>query len=383
MLALKWSGLTFGTVLASALVLYSPAKAADAKREPAGRLKDGTQVDAITLSNERGVSVRILSYGATLQSLIAPGRDGTRADVTLGYDDLASYENRPNYFGVTVGRFANRIGGGRFALDGRTYQLSQNDKVNSLHGGIKGFDKHNWRVVSVSGGPVASVVLAHRSPDGDQGYPGQIDATTTYALDELGALTITFEAKTTKPTVVNMTNHAIFNLAGEGSAGGAMGHRLTVPADAYTPVDAKLIPTGERRPVAGTPFDFRRPRVIADGLRDGRDEQIRFGQGYDHNFALDKGQTATPQLAARLEDPVSGRVLEVLTTEPGLQFYTGNFLDGTYLGKRGNLYRMGDGIALEPQKFPDAPNKPTFVSARVDPGRPYRHVMVYRVSIAR
>ena len=301
----------------------------------------------------------------------------------LGYDDLASYEARPNYFGVTVGRFANRIGGGRFTLDGRAYQLTQNDKANSLHGGAKGFDKHVWRVVSVESGPVASVVLAHHSPDGDQGYPGALDATVTYALDEQGALTISFEAKTTKPTIVNMTNHALFNMAGEAAPEGAMLNRLTIPAAAYTPVDATLIPTGELRPVEGTVFDFRKPRVIAEGLRDGRDEQIRFGLGYDHNFALDKGVTATPQLAARLEDPASGRVLEVLSTEPGLQFYSGNFLDGTYVGKGGRLYRMGDGIALEPQKFPDAPNKPSFVSARVDPGRPYRHVMVYRVSVAR
>lgn len=375
------TGMTLG--LAASLLWSGAALAAEAKREAAGRLKDGTAVEAITLSNANGVSARILTYGATLQSLMAPGRDRARADVVLGYDDLASYENRSNYFGVTVGRFANRIGGGRFSLDGQTYQLTQNDKANSLHGGTKGFDKHVWRVVSIRSGPVASVTLAHRSPDGDQGYPGQLDATLTYSLDERGALTLAFDARTTKPTVVNMTNHALFNMAGEGAPEGAMLNRLTVPADSYTPVNATLIPTGELRAVAGNAFDFRRPRAIADGLRNGRDEQIRFGQGYDHNFALNKGQTATPQLAARLEDPASGRVLEVLSTEPGLQFYSGNFLDGTIVGKGGHLYRMGDGIALEPQKFPDAPNKPNFISARVDPGRPYRHVMIYRVSIAR
>ena len=372
-----------GVMLAAMMLWSSAAAAAEAKREPAGRLKNGTAVEAITLSNKAGVSARILTYGATLQSLIAPGRDGRRADVVLGYDDLASYEARSNYFGVTVGRFANRIGGGRFTLDGRTYQLTQNDKANSLHGGVAGFDKHVWRVVSVRGGPAASVTLAHTSPDGDQGYPGRLDATLNYSLDDRGALTLAFDAKTTKPTVVNMTNHALFNMAGEGAPEGAMLNRLTIPAAAYTPVDATLIPTGELRPVTGNVFDFRRPRVIAQGVRDGRNEQIRFGQGYDHNFALDKGLTATPQLAARLEDPASGRVLEVLSTEPGLQFYSGNFLDGTIVGKAGHLYRMGDGIALEPQKFPDAPNKPNFVSARIDPTRPYRHVMIYRVSIAR
>ncbi|MET0376751.1 MAG: aldose epimerase family protein, partial [Rhizorhabdus sp.] len=223
-------------------------------------------------------------------------------------------------------------------------------------------------------------ILSYSSPDGDSGYPGKLDVTVTYSLDEAGALTIAYDAKTTKPTIVNMTNHAIFNLAGEGSPLGATGHLLTIPARAYTPVNARLIPTGEVRAVKGTVFDFQTPRRIADGIRDGQDEQIRFGQGYDHNYALDKGQTKTPELAARLEDPASGRVLEVLSTEPGVQFYTGNFLDGTYVGKSGHLYRMGDGIALEPQKFPDAPNQPRFLSARVDPGKPYRHVMIYRLS---
>jgi aldose 1-epimerase len=193
-------------------------------------------------------------------------------------------------------------------------------------------------------------------------------------------LAITFDATTDAPTFVNLTNHAIFNLGGEGAPGGALGQLLTIPAQAYTPVSADLIPTGELRPVASTAFDFRKPRRIADGIRDGRDEQIRFGRGYDHNFALDKGLTASPELAARLEDPASGRVLEVLTTEPGVQLYAGNFLDGTLAGKGGHLYRMGDGIALEPQKFPDAPNHPSFVTARVDPVRPYRHAMVYRLS---
>lgn len=377
-------GVVLALVAAATTALTAgTASAAEVQRSAAGTLKDGTAVEAITLVGTNGVSARVLTYGATLQSLIAPDRDGNKADVVLGYDDLADYVDHPNYFGVTVGRYANRIAGGTFTLDGKKFQLPLNDKTNSLHGGGKGFDKQVWRVVSVKNGPVASVVLAHRSPDGDSGYPGQFDVTVTYSLDDKGSLTIAFEGKTSKPTIVNMTNHAIFNLAGEGSPMGATGHRLTVPAATYTPVDAKLIPTGERRPVAGTVFDFRSPRVVADGIRDGHDQQIRYGQGYDHNFALDKGLTAKPELAARLEDPQSGRVLEVLTTEPGVQFYTGNFLDGTYLGKKGHLYRMGDGIALEPQKFPDAPNHPDFVSARVDPGKPYRHVMIYRLSTTR
>lgn len=358
----------------------APALAADAAREPAGRLADGSPIEAVTLRNGKGVAARIITYGATLQSLAAPDRTGKAAEITLGHDNAADYEARPTYFGVTVGRYANRIAGGRFTLAGRTHQLSQNNGTNSLHGGVRGFDKRNWRIVSISSGPVARVVLGLTSPDGDQGYPGKLDVTVTYALDEQGNLEIAFDARTDRPTVVNMTNHALFNLAGDGAPEGTARQLLTIPARSYTPVDATLIPTGELRPVEGSVFDFRTPRLIAAGLRDGRDPQIAAGRGYDHNFALDKGQTATPELAARLEDPVSGRVLEVLSTEPGLQFYSGNFLDGTLTGRSGRVYRMGDGIALEPQKFPDAPNQPKFASARIDPGKPYRHVMVYRLS---
>ncbi len=381
MRAIRKTGIIVATLLA-ALSAHA-ADAAEAKRTPAGTLKDGTAIEAVTLSNGHGVSAKILSYGATLQSLMGPDRAGKIADVVLGYDDLASYVDHPNFFGVTVGRYANRIAGGRFTLDGKTYQLPLNDKVNSLHGGGKGFDKVAWTVVSIKSGPTATLVLGHRSPDGESGYPGNLDVTVTYTLDEAGNLGIAYDAKTDAPTIVNMTNHAIFDLGGEGSAMGANGHRLTIPAKAITPVDDKLIPTGALQPVQGTVFDFRSGRIVGEGIRDGRDQQIRYGHGYDHNFALDKGLTAKPELAARLEDPVSGRVLDVLTTEPGVQFYTGNFLDGTFVGKKGHLYRMGDGIALEPQKFPDAPNKPSFISARVDPGKPYHHAMIYRLSVAR
>ncbi|MFD1951677.1 aldose epimerase family protein [Sphingomonas arantia] len=377
---------TLGLIVHTAALLAGMAGTAQATtiaRAPAGTLADGTAIETITLTNKAGLTARVLTYGATLQAVIAPDRNGRMADVVLGYDDLKSFVDHPNFFGVTVGRFANRIAGGTFTLDGKRYQLPLNDKTNSLHGGGKGFDKVAWRVVSITPGPVAKLVLAYTSPDGESGYPGKLDVTTTYTLDESGSLGIAFDAKTTKPTVVNMTNHGIFDLGGEGSPTGAMGHLLTIPARAITPVDAKLIPTGELRPVEGTAFDFRAPRVIGLSLRDGRDQQLRYGQGYDHNFALDKGVTATPGLAARLMDPASGRVLEVLTTEPGVQFYTGNFLDGTFVGKSGHLYRMGDGIALEPQKFPDAPNQPTFVSARVDPGKPYHHQMIYRFSVQR
>lgn len=370
-------------VACATALLSQTANAASAKREAAGTLADGSKIEAITLTNEAGVSARILTYGATLQSLLAPDRTSKIADVILGDDDVSTYESQPNFFGVTVGRYANRIAGGQFTIDSKSYQLPLNDKTNSLHGGDKGFDKQVWSITSMKSGPTAQVVLEHRSPDGASGYPGELAAKVTYSLDEQGALQIAFAASTTKPTIVNMTNHAIFNLAGEGSPQGATFHKLTIPATSYTPVNAALIPTGERRAVAGSVFDFRNGRILADGLRDGKDEQIVMGRGYDHNFALDKGVTAQPQLAARLEDPSSGRVLEVLSTEPGLQVYTGNFLNGTHLGKSGHLYRMGDGIALEPQKFPDAPNQPGFTSARVDPGKPYSHVMIYRLSVAR
>ena len=368
------------SALSLACVMAGPAFAADASQAPAGTLSNGSAVTAVTLKAANGVSATILSFGATLWKLDAPDRDGKVADVLLGYDDIASYEKRPNFWGATIGRYGNRIADGKFTLDGKTYQLPQNDHGQSLHGGGKGWDVQNWKVESVKSGPVATAVFTLVSPDGDSGYPGTVKTKVTYSLDEKGNLQIVFEATTDKPTVINMTNHAIFNMAGEGSPRDAIQDLLTIPASHYTPVNDKLIPTGELRDVTGTAFDFRKATVVGERIRDGKDEQIVMGRGYDHNFALDKGVTKTPELAARLEDPVSGRVLELLTTEPGVQFYAGNFLDGTFIGKNGHLYRMGDGIALEPQKFPDSPNHANFPSTRVDPGKPYKHVMIYRVS---
>ncbi len=341
-------------------------------RAPFGALPDGTAVEAITLANGT-LSVTVLTYGATLQALHAPDRNGTMADVLLGSDDLPGYLNQTAYFGATIGRYANRIAHGRFTLDGQAHQLPLNNGPNTLHGGVAGFDRAVWKVAAVSD---SGVTLAHASPDGDQGFPGTLEATATFAL-EGNALTIDYAATTDRPTIVNLTNHAYFNLSGQGSI---LAHRLTIPADAYTPVDATLIPTGELRTVAGTAFDFRAPRAIGDHVRDGADAQLAYGRGYDHNWALTAGQTAEPKLAARLEDPASGRALDLLSTEPGLQVYSGNFLDGTFAGKGGQLYRMGDAVALEPQKFPDSPNQPGFPSARLDPGSTYRHRIVYRLS---
>jgi aldose 1-epimerase len=370
--------------LVGAGVVAGSANAAMARREAFGTLPDGTPIESVVLTGANGVSARIMTLGATLQALNAPDRAGHIADVTLGYDDAASYIAHPNYWGQTIGRYANRIAGGQFTLDGKTYQLTQNDKTNSLHGGTVGFDKHVWQIVDVSdAGGIAKVALRMVSPAGDQGYPGTLTVTTTYSLDDHGSLTIDFAATTDAPTIVNLTNHALFDMAGEGSLGGALTNRLMVPAKRYTPVTEALIPTGELKAVAGTPFDLTQGRILDEVVRDGRDPQIVIGHGIDHNFVLDGGKTAEPKLAARLEDPASGRLLEVLTDQPGIQVYTGNFLDGTLIGKKKHLYRMGDGIALEPQLFPDTPNQPAFGSARVDPGKPYHHRMIYRLSVER
>lgn len=371
------------TLLASA-TLPVCALAADYSRVSFGKTPDGAEVEAITLTNGKGVSATVITYGATLQALIAPDRLGKKADIALGYADAAAYVKNASYFGATVGRFANRIGKGRFTLDGRTYQLALNNNgVAALHGGVKGFDKVIWKVAEVKKGPVASVTLTHFSPDGDEGYPGNLNVTATYALDEQNRLTVSYGATTDKPTIVNITNHALFNLAGEGSPEGAMGNLLTLAADGYSPVDAELIPTGAATPVDGTAFDFRTPRAVGDRIRDASDPQIVVGRGYDHNYVLNGKPGGDLRLAARLSDPESGRALEILTAEPGIQVYAGNFIDGTSSGKAGKIYRQGDGIALEPQHFPDAPNKPQFAPVRLDPGQTYSNVMVFRLTIDR
>ncbi len=372
------AGLVCGAAMAGS------ANAATARREPFGTLPDGTPIESVVLTGANGVSARVMTLGATLQSLSGPDRSGKIADVTLGYDDARSYVEHPNYWGQTIGRYANRIAGGHFTLDGKAYQLTQNDKANSLHGGAVGFDKRVWQIVEVShAGGLARVSLRLVSPAGDQGYPGTLSVTTTYTLDDHGSLTIDYVASADAPTIVNLTNHALFNLAGEGAPGGVLTHRLTIPAHRYTPVNAALIPTGALKAVAGAPFDFTSGRILDDVVRDGRDAQIAIGRGIDHNFVIDSGKTAEPKLVARLEDLRSGRILEVLSDQPGRQVYTGNFLDGTLIGKQGHLYRMGDGIALEPQLFPDTPNQPAFGSARIDPGKPYHHRMIYRLSVER
>ena len=370
----------FGPALALATLLASPGLAGSIERKPFGHMPDGTVGEAITLSTARGMTATILTLGASVQSVVVPDRAGKPADVVLGYDDLAGYIAKPNYFGATVGRVANRIAKGRFTIDGKSYQTPVNDGPNALHGGTKGFDKVVWSIVSTKGGAKPRVTLRYVSPDGDQGYPGTLTATATYSLDDQGDVAVDYGATTDKSTVVNLSNHTYWNLNGEGSAAGAMGLKLMIPAQSYTPTDATAIPTCEMRLVSGTAFDFRTATAIGLRVRDGRDEQLRFGRGYDHNWVVSKTKPQSMQVMARVEDPLSGRMMEVLSDQPGLQFYSGNFLDGTITGKAGHIYRGGDAIVLEPQMFPDSPNHPAFGSVRLDPGQAYANHIVFRFS---
>jgi aldose 1-epimerase len=357
------------------------ACAADVHRAEFGTLPDGRPVEALTLRNERGVAATVITYGAALQALTMPDRGGRSADVILGYPTLEGYLAKSEYFGGTVGRFANRLAHGKFVLDGKTYQTPQNDNGNSLHGGERGFDKVLWTVLEAHGGEEAGIKLRYVSPDGDQGYPGTLTVDAAYSLDSANALTIEYTATTDQPTIVNITNHAYWNLAGEGSENGAMGHEITIRASAYTPVDDTLIPTGEVRPVTGTAFDFRRPMAVGKRVRDAREEQIVYGRGYDHNFVIAREVSSAPRLQAIVRDPVSGRGFELWSNQPGLQFYSGNFLDGTVVGKAKRVYREGDAIVLEPQLFPDTPNHPEFGSGRLAPGSTYRNVIIYRFKV--
>jgi aldose 1-epimerase len=369
------------TGLATALAfLAGQSYAAEVKRAPFGNLADGELVEQVTLSNHKGTSAKIITYGASLQVLVTPDRDGKLADITLGYADLSTYISNPQYFGATVGRFANRIAKGKFTVDGSPYQAPVNNGLNSLHGGTKGFDKVNWRVVKVADGESASVELEYVSPDGDMGYPGEMTVHATYSLNEASELTIRYTATTTKTTIVNITNHAYWNLNGEGSAFSVNNSKLTLFADSYLPTDSGAIPTGEVRKVKGTVFDFSTPTPIGARVRDASDKQLVFGRGYDHNWVASRKKTAQPRLMAVVEDDVSGRKLELLSDQPGIQFYSGNFLDGTSSGKSGGIYREGDAFVLEPQIFPDTPNQPEFGSALLRPGETYSNTLIYRFS---
>jgi aldose 1-epimerase len=360
---------------------YSAASPPKISKEYFGQA-DGTAVYRYTLSNAKGMRVRILSYGGIIQSLEVPDRHGHAADVVLGFPTLADYvaENSPEagggvYFGALVGRYANRIAKGTFTVDGTTYHVPINNNGNSLHGGTTGFDKAVWDATEVSGHGTAGLRLSLTSPDGDQGYPGTLHATVTYTLDNQNRLAVDYRATTDKPTVVNLTNHTYWNLAGE-SSGPVYDQKLQLNADRYTPTDSTQIPTGELAPVQGTPFDFRTPTAIGARISD-NDPQLLTGQGYDHNWVLNRPDSTSPTLAARASDPVSGRSLTVLTTQPGIQFYSGNFLTGTLVGTGGKTYRQSAGFALETQHFPDSPNHPEFPSTVLRPGQTYQTTTVF------
>ncbi|MCR4439113.1 MAG: aldose epimerase family protein [bacterium] len=342
-----------------------------------GKMPDGRVVEAFDLRNAHGMKARIITYGGIVVSLEVPDRQGKFADVVLGYSSLQPYLEDSPYFGAIVGRYGNRIANGRFVLDGVEYRLATNDGPNHLHGGVRGFDKVVWQGEPVREKDAVGVRLTYLSPDGEEGYPGNLRAVVTYRLTNQNELHIDYEATSDKPTIVNLTHHSYFNLAGEGS-GDILGHVLQILADRFTPVDAGLIPTGELRSVEATPFDFRQPTPVGQRI-DWDDEQLRNGRGYDHNFVLNSGGGMLA-LAATVYEPTSGRVMEVLTTEPGLQFYSGNFLDGHHVGKSGKAYGHRSGFCLEAQHFPDSPNTPHFPSVVLRPGETYRQGTVYRFS---
>lgn len=344
--------------------------------KPFGLAPDGARVNLYTLRNNKGAEVGICNYGGLVIFLKVPDRHGKFADVVLGYDNLPDYIKDTPYFGALIGRYGNRIAKGKFTLDGKEYTLAVNNGPNALHGGLKGFDKVVWepRFLATHAGP--SLELVYVSKDGEEGYPGTLSVKAIYTLTEDNALMLDYVATTDKDTVLNLTHHSYFNLAGKGDI---LNHQVMMPADKFTPVDVNLIPTGELKPVDGSPFDFRTPTAI--GARIGQeDEQLKFGGGYDHNWVINKpmGQLG---LMARVYEPTSGRVMEVWSTDPGLQFYSGNFLDGKNKGKGGWVYKYRNGFCMEPQHYPDSPNQPNFPSVVLKPGQTYRNTIIYKFSV--
>jgi aldose 1-epimerase len=366
--------------LATRVLLFGAKTAAN--RQPFGSLPDGTAISLYTLANRRGMEARVMTYGATLVSLKTPDRDGKPADVTLGFDSLDGYLRQNPFFGATVGRYANRIGKARFALNGVEHKLPANNGENCLHGGLRGFDKRVWKEVAATG---ESVELSYESADGEEGFPGKLTTRITYTLTRANELRLDYHATAAQDTVLNLTNHSYFNLSGATSseaAGDILGHRIQIRADRFTPTDAGQIPTGELRPVAGTPLDFRTLRFIGARI-DSNDENIRIGKGYDHNYVLNGASNAAPgkvNPCARVEDPHSGRVMEVLTTQPGVQFYTANNLSATLRGKGGKAYSPRSAFCLETQHFPDSPNHPDFPSTVLRAGRSFSATTIYRFS---
>jgi aldose 1-epimerase len=371
---------TCAVVLALAILASAAVpREASVTRGSFGKLPDGTAVDIFTLTNANGLEVRAMTYGGIIVSIRTPDRAGTLDDIVLGYDTLDGYVKNNPYFGCITGRYANRITKGRFTLDGRTFTLATNNGPNHLHGGVKGFDKVVWKGEAVKNDRGVGVVFTYTSPDGEEGYPGALATRVIYTLTDRNELVVDYHATTDKPTVVNLTQHSYFNFTG--AARDILGHELQLDADRYTPVDATLMPTGELAPVAATPFDFR--KLTAIGARIGQDHpQLTIGGGYDHNFVL--ARTA-PGLAhaARVVEPSTGRTLDVSTTEPGIQLYTGNFLDGTITGKGGKVYQHRFAFCLETQHYPDSPNQAAFPTTVVRPGQAYDTTTVFRFGIVR
>ena len=350
-------------------------------RAPFGKLPDGSAVEAFTLTNPSGMEVRAITYGAIITHLKTKDRAGKLDDIVLGYDDLDGYVKQNPYFGAIVGRYGNRIANGQFTIDGKAYTLAKNNGPNHLHGGIKGFDKVVWKGEPFEKGGDVGVVFTYVSADGEEGYPGKLEARVTYTLTPKDELRVEYLATTDKPTHVNLTQHTYFNLAGPGTRD-ILDHQLRLDADRYTPVDATLIPTGELAPVEGTPFDFRKPHAI--GARIGADhEQLKHGRGYDHNFVLNRRSSAGLVEAIQVTEPTTGRTLRISTTEPGVQFYSGNFLDGTITGKGGRVYQQRYGFCLETQHYPDSPNKPTFPTTLLRPRQNYRTTTVFTFGVSR
>jgi aldose 1-epimerase len=348
-------------------------------KEPFGSV-GGQAVDRYTLKNCNKMEVKILTYGGILQEISVPDRRHKVANVTLGFDNLADYVAMNPYFGCITGRYANRIAEGRFTLDGTTYQLAINNPPNHLHGGDVGFDKRVWDAKAIQGSKTVGLELTYTSPAGEESYPGELTTKVTYTLTTRNQIVMDYHATTDAPTIVNLTNHAYWNLEGEGE-GDIYDHVLELNAPSYTPVDETLIPTGSIDPVAGTPLDFTDPTAIGDRIRDGH-PQLVIGRGYDHNWVLDRPSPDDTSriLAARVSEPDSGRVLSIYTTEPGIQFYSGNFLDGTLVGTSGRMYRQGDGFALETQHYPDSPNHSNFPSTVLRPGEVYETQTIYQFS---
>ena len=359
------------------VILLSNCGTVKITKAPFGKTGDGQAVDLYTLSNPSGMKAKITNYGGIVTELHVPDKNGDNGDVVLGYDKLSSYIEASPYFGCITGRYANRIAKGRFTIDGNEYKLATNNGDNHLHGGVAGLDKKVWSAKEVKGVGRAGIEFSYLSPDGEEGYPGNLHCKVTYWLTVQNEIEIQYEATTDKSTHLNLTHHSYFNLAGAGS-GDILDHEVELFADKFVPTDATNIPLGELAPVKGTPFDFLTPHKI--GARIGeKNQQLKVGLGYDHNWVINSTGKGL-ELAARVTEETSGRVMEVLTDQPGIQFYTGNFLDGSNVGKGGNVYEHRNAFCLETQKFPDSPNNPSYPSSLLEPGQTYRHVCIYRFS---